>query len=185
VTALVLAWIIGVYVAGMSLGEVVTGFPAQLFLTLAGVTLFFSVAQANGTLAKIAHRSIQLNRGNVGLIPIMFFILAMGLAFIGPGSIASVALLAPTAMAVAGQSGISAFLMAIMIAHGSSAASLSPYGPTGIVVNNIMNDLGFPDLVWSNFLAVAIAHTTVGFLGYFAFGGLSSSRAPRAALLSL
>lgn len=172
VIALVMAWIIGVHVAGMPLGDVVSGFPAQLFLTLAGVTLFFTVAQANGTLAKIAHRAIQVCGGNVGLIPMMFFALAMGLAFIGPGSIASVALLAPTAMAVAGQTGIPAFLMAIMIANGSSAASLSPFGPTGIVVNGLMEQLGFPDLVWPNFLSVAIAHTAVGFLGYFLFGGL-------------
>ena len=49
VIAIVMAWVIGVYVAGMPLGEVVAGFPSQLFLTLAGVTLFFTVAEANGT----------------------------------------------------------------------------------------------------------------------------------------
>jgi di/tricarboxylate transporter len=173
VIAIVMAWAIGVYVAGMPLGEVLAGFPSQLFLTLAGVTLFFTVAQVNGTLAKIAHRAVRLCRGNVGLIPIMFFFLTMFLAFIGPGSIAAVALVAPTAMAVAGQTGVSAFLMAIMLANGSSAASLSPFGPTGIIVNGLMGKLGFPDLVWSNFLSVAIAHTVVGFLGYFLFGGLA------------
>jgi di/tricarboxylate transporter len=172
VIAIVMAWAIGVYVAGLPLSDVLAGFPSQLFLTLAGVTLFFTLAQANGTLAKIADRAVRLCRGNVGLIPIMFFFLTMLLAFIGPGSIAAVALVAPTAMAVAGQTGVSAFLMAIMLANGSSAASLSPFGPTGIIVNGLMTKLGFPDLVWSNFLSVAIAHTVVGFAGYFAFGGL-------------
>ena len=172
VIAIVMAWVIGVYVAGLPLGEVVAGFPSQLFLTLAGVTLFFTVAEANGTLSKIAHRAVMVCRGNIGLIPVMFFFLTMLLAFVGPGSIAAVALVAPTAMAVAGQTGISAFLMAIMLANGSSAASLSPFGPTGIIVNGLMAKLGFPDLVWSNFFSVAIAHTVVGFLGYFAFGGL-------------
>jgi di/tricarboxylate transporter len=66
--------------------------------------------------------------------------------------------------------------MAIMVANGSSAASLSPYGPTGIIVNGLLAELGFPDLTWPNFLAVAAAHTAVGFLGYFCFGGLKLFR---------
>lgn len=172
IMSLVMAWIIGVYVGGIPLGTVLGGFPSSLFLTLAGVTLLFTLAKGNGTLDLVAHRAVKICRGNTGLIPIMFFFLAMFFATIGPGSIASVALLAPTAMAVAGQAGIPAFLMAIMVANGSSAGSLSPFGPTGIIVNGIMAKLGLFDMEWQNFLSVAIAHTTVGFLGYFVFGGL-------------
>ena len=40
--AIALAWLVGVYVAGMSANEVMAGFPTRLFLTLAGVTLLFS-----------------------------------------------------------------------------------------------------------------------------------------------
>ena len=45
----------------------------------------------------------------------MFFFLALGLSTIGPGSIGASALLAPPAMAVAARTGISFFLMAVMI----------------------------------------------------------------------
>ena len=38
VLALALAWIVGVYLGSMSLNDVLSGFPVQLFLTLAGVT---------------------------------------------------------------------------------------------------------------------------------------------------
>ena len=55
VLALALAWIVGVYVGGMSLNDVLSGFPVQLFLTLAGVTLLFTQAQLNGTLDRVAH----------------------------------------------------------------------------------------------------------------------------------
>ena len=41
-------------------------------------------------------------RGNAALMPIMFFVLAAALASIGPGNIATAALLAPMAMAVGG-----------------------------------------------------------------------------------
>jgi di/tricarboxylate transporter len=101
--AIALAWITGVYVSGMSANEVMAGFPTRLFLTLAGLTLLFSQAQANGTLDRIAHQAVRYCRGNVGAMPMMFFVLAFVLASVGPGNIASTALVAPMAMAVAGQ----------------------------------------------------------------------------------
>ena len=73
---LALAWIVGVYLGGMSLNEVLSGFPVQLFLTLAGVTLLFTQAQLNGTLDRVAHAAVRVCRGNAGLIPVMFFVLA-------------------------------------------------------------------------------------------------------------
>ncbi len=77
ILALALAWIVGVYVGGMPLNDVIAGFPVSLFLTLAGVTLLFSQAQLNRTLDRIAHRAVRLCRGNAGLIPIMFFMLGL------------------------------------------------------------------------------------------------------------
>ena len=85
ILALALAWIVGVYLGGMTLNEVIAGFPVALFLTLAGVTLLFSQAQLNGTLDRIAHRAVRICRGNAGLIPVMFFVLAAALASLGPG----------------------------------------------------------------------------------------------------
>jgi di/tricarboxylate transporter len=179
--ALALAWIVGVYLGGMSIGQVAAGFPAQLFLTLAGVTLLFSQAQVNGTLERIAHRSVRLCRGNAGTIGPMFFVLALALASIGPGNIASAALMAPIAMGIAGQMGIPAFLMAIMVGNGANAGSLSPIAPTGIIVNEIMAKGGMPGYEAENFFNNMIAHTTVAFAGYFLFGGWRLLRRGRVA----
>ncbi len=55
--AISLAWIVGVYIDDMSAREVMAGFPTRLFLTLAGVTLLFSQAQANGTGRSISLRT--------------------------------------------------------------------------------------------------------------------------------
>jgi len=172
ILSMVLAWFIGVYVGGMRLSQITAGFPSQLFLTLVGVTLLFTLAKDNGTLDRIAQRAVRLCRGSVGMIPIMFFFLSFVFAAVGPGSIASAALIGPMGMAAAGRASIPAFLMALMVANGSSAGSLSPFGPTGIVVNDLMGKIGLGGLEWANFLTVMLAHTTVGFLGYFAFGGL-------------
>jgi Na+/H+ antiporter NhaD/arsenite permease-like protein len=169
--AIVLAWIVGVYFGGMSVDQVIAGFPTSLFLTLVGVTLLFAQAQVNGTLDRIAHRAVRLCRGNAGVIPMMFFVLTAGLASIGPGHIASAALIAPMGMAVAGRYGISPFLMAIMIGNGASAGSLSPFAPTGIIVAGILPKIGLVDVQWPIYLNNLIAHAAVAFGGYFLLGG--------------
>ena len=173
ILALALAWIVGVYVGGMSLNDVISGFPVSLFLTLAGVTLLFSQAQLNGTLDRIAHRAVRLCRGNAGLIPIAFFTLACALASMGPGNVSTAALLAPMAMAAAGRAGIPAFLMIIMVGNGAQAGSLSPFAPTGIIVNGLMTKIGLPGHEWFTYWTNLVAHAVVAFGGYALFGGLA------------
>ena len=170
--AISLAWVVGVYVAEMSAREVMGGFPTRLFLTLAGVTLLFSQAQLNGTLDRVAYRAVKYARGNVGVMPMMFFLLAFGLASIGPGNIAATALVAPMAMAVSWQVGIPPFLMSIMVGMGASAGSLSPIAPTGVIVNGVMDQIGLGGLALHTYLNNMMAHTIVVFVAYFAFGGV-------------
>jgi di/tricarboxylate transporter len=79
--------------------------------------------------------------------------------------------MAPLAMAAAGRYGIPAFLMAIMVANGASAGSLSPIAPTGVVVDGITMKMGLGDVRWTIYLNNFIAHTTVAFAGYLALGG--------------
>ncbi|HEY8519563.1 MAG TPA: SLC13 family permease [Gammaproteobacteria bacterium] len=170
--AIALAWIIGVYVGGLPLREVTAGFPVDLFMTLAGVTLLFSQAHVNGTLEKVAHNAMRLCRGRVGLVPIMYFLLGAALSSAGPGNIATAGLLAPMAMATAVRMNISPFLMAIMVGNGSNAGSLSPLAPTGIIVNGLMDRIGLPGYGGSTWAYLLLAHAIVGFGGYFLFGGL-------------
>jgi len=172
VLALALAWIIGVYFGGMSVNSVMAGFPTALFLTLVGMTLLFTLAQCNGTLDRLAHHAVRPCRGNRGAIPIMFFILAATLASLGPGNIATAAILAPMAMATAVRAGIPLFLMAIMVGNGSNAGSLSPFAPTGIIVNGLMARSGMVGFEVPTYLYNLGAHAIVAFGGYFLLGGL-------------
>ena len=179
VLSIVLAWMVGTYVGNIPVAEVIAGFPTPLFLTLAGVTLLFSQAQVNGTLDGLAHRAIRLCRGNTGVVPMMFFVLTAALSSIGPGNIASCALMAPIGMAAAGRYGIPPFLMAIMIANAASAGSVSPVAPTGIIVNNIAANIGLANTAWPIYRNNLVVHTIVAFSGYFLFGGWRLFSRPR------
>ena len=171
VFAIALAWIVGVYMGGMPVATVMSGFPSALFLTLAGVTLLFTMAQCNGTLDRVAHHAVRICRGHRGVVPIMYFVLAAGLASIGPGNISTAALVAPMAMTTAMKANIPLFLMAIMVGNGANAGALSPFAPTGIIVNELMPRIGMSGLQMEIYLSNLLAHALVAFGGYFLLGG--------------
>src|SRR5215208_6603091 len=56
ILSLSLALLVGVYLGGMTADAVLTGFPTSLLVTLIGVTLLFSIADCNGTLARLTAR---------------------------------------------------------------------------------------------------------------------------------
>jgi Na+/H+ antiporter NhaD/arsenite permease-like protein len=158
--ALAFAWGVGVYLAGMRPEAVMAGFPVTLFLTLTGVTLLFSIADANGTLEALAHRSIRLARGNARVIPLCFFVVACALCSVGPGAISTVALLAPLAMAIGNRVGLSPLLTGLMVANGANAGNLSPLSAVGVIANGAMAKtglVGHETRVWfANFAAHVI-----------------------------
>jgi hypothetical protein len=176
VVSLALAWLVGVYLGGIPLNTVIGTFPVQLFLTLAGVTLLFGMAAANGTLGRVASRAVHICRGNAGLIPVMFFAIAVVLSSIGPGNISTTAILAPMAMAVGHQAGVPPFLMVLMVGNGAQAGALSPFAPTGVIVNGIMGRINLDGHELATYLNNLVAHTAVTFSAYALFGGLALFR---------
>ena len=171
VVSLALAWIVGVYLGGMETSKVIGTFPIDLLINLVGVTLLFGMANNNGTLGRIAARAVRACRGNAGVMPIMFFLIAVTLSSIGPGNIATTAIMAPMAMAVAMRAAIPPFLMALMVGNGAQAGALSRFAPTGIIVNQNMEAIGLGGHETSTFMNNLLAYAVVTFAAYFIFGG--------------
>ena len=171
VLSMSLALLVGVVLGGMSPAAVLEGFPTDLLVTLVGVTLLFSIAEVNGTLARVTAQAVRACRGQAGLLPIMFFLVGFVIATIGAGATPASALLAPPAMAVAARAGIPLFLMAIMAGNGALAGTLSPFAPTGIVAHGVMARIGLGGVEWQTFAYNALAHAAVGIGGFLLFGG--------------
>ena len=171
VVSLAMAWIVGVYMGGMTAGAVLGNFPIDLLINLIGITLLFGMANNNGTLGRIAARAVRACRGNAGVIPIMLFVIAVTLSSIGPGNIATTAIMAPMAMAVAQRASIPPFLMALMVGNGAQAGALSRFAPTGLIVNTNMEKIGLAGHETSTYLNNLMAHVVVTFVAYFIFGG--------------
>jgi Na+/H+ antiporter NhaD/arsenite permease-like protein len=171
VLAIALAWAVGTLYGGMPLDRVLQGFPVPLFTTLLGVTLLFSMSEKNGTLDRVTARAVRLCRGHAGLLPLMFLVLALAISSIGPGGTPTSALLAPPVMAVAARTGVPPLVMIVAVGNGALAGTLSPFAPTGIVANGVMNRTGLGGHEWDVYAINAFAHTVVGLLGFVALGG--------------
>ena len=163
--AIPLAWAVGVY-GRQSADVVLGGFPASLFVTLAGVTLLFALAETNGTIAALATRLARLARGRARLLPLIAFVMACLISTCGPGAIPATALIAPLAFAMAGPVMIPPFLTALMVANGANAGNLSPLSAVGIIANSRMASVGLGGHEWKVWLANFIAHLLVAGIAY-------------------
>ena len=174
--AIGLSLIVGSYIGGVKIPDIIKGYPTSLFILLAGTTYLFAIAQTNGTLEKITKYAIKAVRGNVAMLPIVLFFLAFGLSAMGPGQITISALLAPPAMLLAGEVGISPLLMALVVGNGAQAGAMSPIAPPGIISASLLAKMGVTDVgvvLWMNML---ITHVAVSILAYFLFGGIQLLR---------
>lgn len=176
--ALALAWLVGVFTAGLSAEVVAAGFPAALFLTLAGVTFLFALAEVNGTLEALARRAASLCGGNAWVLPVLFFLLACAIASVGPGAVASVALVAPLAAAIGERGRVPPFLTALMVANGANAGNLSPLSAVGVIANTAMEKAGLGGHQGKVFLANLLAHVLVGAAAYALLAGRPAAPDP-------
>jgi di/tricarboxylate transporter len=172
--AIAFAWLIGSYVAGLRPDAVMAGFPISLFLTLTGVTLLFALAETNGTLEGLAHRAVGLARGNVRVLPLLFFAIAFLVSTVGPGAISSVALVVPLAMAISERTGVPPFLTALMVANGANAGNLSPIASVGVIANSAMAKAGLGGHEWRVWMANLVAHAVVALAAYLFLVGRSA-----------
>ena len=170
--SLAIALVIGYYIGGVKIRDLIAGYPVNVFLMLAGITYLFAIANINGTLAKLTNFAVRSVRGNVALLPIVLFIVAFVLSSMGPGAITICALMAAPCMLLASQAKIPAFLMAVMVANGTQAGNMSPIAVAGVIVKGLAQKMNLPDwsfILWMNSLVYFFA---IGIGAYLLFGGL-------------
>jgi di/tricarboxylate transporter len=165
VIAIPLAWAVGAY-AGRAPDTVLAVFPGSLFVTLAGVTLLFSLAESNGTIGNLAARLTLLASRRSRLLPPIAFVIACAISTCGPGAIPATALVAPLAFAMAAPAAIPPFLTALMVANGANAGNLSPLSAVGIIANTRMASVGLGGHEWKVWAANFVAHALVTAIAY-------------------
>lgn len=167
--AIGMAWIIGVYAAGGKADSVMAGFPVDLFLTLSGVCFLFAIAELNGTFPVMAQRVMGGTARSRVAIPLSFFVSAMIISALGPGAIASTALIVPIAAAIGRRAHIPPMLTALMVANGANAGNLSPISAVGVIANSRMAEAGLGGNEIAVMLANLGAHVLVSLIAWIWF----------------
>ena len=159
---------VGVWMAGMTIDKVVAGFPIGILVLLVGVTYFFSIAQANGTIDRIIEMAITKVGDRAFFLPIAFFALTIGISAMGSPLAGLV--MAPIGMPLAKRYGIDRMLMGIAIGSGLSAGGFAPTSLFGIVTYGTARAAGidldplvlFSVALGTNLLLLAAAYVMFG-----------------------
>ncbi|ACL41299.1 Dicarboxylate carrier MatC domain protein [Pseudarthrobacter chlorophenolicus A6] len=176
VMGLVASFGVGYFMLGMDDKEILADFPANIVITIIGVTYFFSMAQRNGTIDIIVQTCVRLVRGKTLLLPWVFFLMAAALTALGTFSPAAVALLAPAAIGLAYESRIHPVLMGAFIINGAHAGGFSPLSVAGVLVHDIAVKNGFPISQGSLFIASFAINLILSALTVVLFGLLGKLR---------
>jgi di/tricarboxylate transporter len=176
VIAFVGAFLIGTLVAGMQTKAIMAGFPAELFLTLVGITFLFAQAQNNGTIDWLVRLAVRAVRGRIAAIPWVMFGIAALLTAVGAVSPAAVAIIAPIALGFAAKYGISPLMMGLMVIHGAQGGGFSPISIYGGITNKIVQKAGLPlSELTTAFVSLGV-NLGVALVLFFIFGGLRLMR---------
>lgn len=170
--ALFISLFLGYYIGGIPIDRIIGFWPLKLFFTTFGVTLLFGITKINGTLEKLSNLVIYISKGKTIYIILIFYLLGVSLASIGPGNISAGALLLPIGLALAYQAKIPLALMSIIIINGTIAGGLSPIAPNGIVALTLAKDYGVGDLGFRIYLTHVLSMTVFSIFIFFILGGL-------------
>ncbi len=162
------AALVGLWLADLSLEEVVAGFPLSILVLLVGVTYFFGIAHSNGTIDWLIETSLARVGDRDAALPTTFFALTALVSAMGAplGGL----VMAPMGMSVAHRRGIDPMLMALSMGCGLSAGAFAPTSLFGIITWGTADAAGialsplllFAVAVVVNLVLLAVAHVLFG-----------------------
>ena len=122
---------VGVWLAGLSVANILAGFPVNILVLIAGVTFLFGIASSNGTVDLLIRKLVSAVGDRRGWLPYLFFLITTGVASMGSAQAGYVVI--PLAMAAARRSAIDPMVMAIALNSGMSTGGFAPTSLFGIV----------------------------------------------------
>jgi len=176
VLAFVGAFLVGTLIAGMETKTIMSGYPAELFLTLVGITFLFAQAQNNGTIDWLVRLAVRAVGGRIAAIPWVMFAITALLTSVGAVSPAAVAIIAPIALGFAAKYKINPLMMGLLVIHGAQGGGFSPISIYGGITNKVVMEAGLPISPLTTAFTSLGVNLAVSVLLFFVFGGAKLMR---------
>lgn len=143
----------------LELTTVLSSVPVRLLFYIVSVTLFYGIAQENGTLGSLAAHIMYSMRLVPRFVPLVIFLLTAVIAYMGVGIFAG-AFLAPLAFQVGRQARIQPLLIYCCVNCGAIWGSNMPQSLGGIVIHGLISQ-GPYELQAQEYTSMGSALTTV------------------------
>lgn len=153
--------------------------PVRLLINIAGISLLFIMADSNGSLSRISQFMQSLARGRNYWLGLSVFSSIALLSAFGAGNIGSTAIAAAPAMKLAKDTGLSPFLMSLLVVGGANSTALSPFSMTGLLCRDLLikqNIQGIDSLSWKVFFISFALIALVHLAGFSMLGGWAWSK---------
>jgi di/tricarboxylate transporter len=160
---------VGVWLARMAMKDVLAGFPLSIMVLLVGVTYFFAIAQANGTIDYVIEAVLRRLGNNAVVLPLVFF--ALTAAISAMGSPLAGLVVAPVAMPAAKRYAMDPMLMALAIGCGFSAGAFAPTSLFGIVSYGTAHQANIALNPFTLFAIAGIVNLCLLSAAFLIFGG--------------
>ncbi|MCD8081985.1 MAG: C4-dicarboxylate ABC transporter [Clostridiales bacterium] len=167
---ILLAVILG-YGSGSFTGkQILSGWSSSMFLTLAGITLVFSIVQANGSLELLIRKIVNKMGNMVVLVPIVYFAISWIISALGPGLIPTAALVTVLAVPLAHETGFHPILLALIGVHAADAGRFTMLTVEGNLITELLLEQGFTDHIMTGICVsstiLALLMSLIAYLWY-------------------
>lgn len=153
------AYIIGSFVMGLKPAEVISMWPTNTFFVFFSVSMFFNLAGSNGTLEKLSQKLVYSCRKVPALIPYAIFLAAVMMSALGVSFMATMAFMAPIALALAEEIKADKFTCSLCAFAGTGAGANFVTGGNGIIYTGLLTDLGYTEITSITLGAFAVCMT--------------------------
>lgn len=123
IPALIFAYIIGVWIQGMKVKEVVACWPTSTIFQLMTITMFFSFAIFNGTLPKVADKLVYKFRNMAWFIPFALIGIGIIIGMLGAPPPAVNTILSVLTFTIAAPAGMSPWLCCVVVCFGGAVGT--------------------------------------------------------------
>lgn len=139
------AYLIGCFVLGMSVSDVIATWPTKLFLVIFSIGLFFNFAVVNGTLDKIANLLLYKFRNQTLILPLVLYFVSALVSGMGAAYFTTCAVMGTIAMVLCRQVKLDRVQAATAVSLGALSGANFPVSAHGVLFNGLLSETAVAD----------------------------------------